>query len=92
MYLKPLLIRVALCCLLLGYMMAIIACLCFSSAKLSVPDIVCVLKCNSARVLFEEFLELKLRLLGGHLWSEGYAGRTAGPVPNWNREEYINRS
>jgi len=41
------------------------------------PEIVRVLKCNSARLLFEEFLELKLRLWGGHLWSEGYSVRTA---------------
>jgi len=25
------------------------------------------------------------------LWSEGYAVRTAGAVPSWKIEEYINR-
>ena len=51
-----------------------------------------VLKCNSARLLFEEFSEIKLRLWGGHLWSEGYAVRTAGVVTSAKIEEYINRS
>jgi putative transposase len=56
-----------------------------------IPEIVRVLKCNSAKLLFEEFLELKLRLWGGHLWSEGYAVRTAGIVTSAKIEEYINR-
>jgi putative transposase len=41
--------------------------------KMCIADMVRVFKCNSARVLFVEFLQLKLRLWGGHLWSEGYA-------------------
>ena len=47
----------------------------FVSVKPSVfvASVVCVLKCVSAKLLFEEFLQLKLRLWGGHLWSEGYA-------------------
>jgi putative transposase len=56
-----------------------------------IPEIVRVSKCNSAKLLFEEFLELKLRLWGGHLWSEGYAVRTAGIVTSAKIEEYINR-
>jgi putative transposase len=48
--------------------------------KLGIPELVRVLKCNSARLLFEEFVEIRLRLWGGHLWSEGYAVRTAGIV------------
>ena len=59
--------------------------------KLCIPEMVRVLKCNSARLLFEEFAELKLRLWGGHLWSEGYAVRTAGIVTSAKIEEYINR-
>ena len=50
-----------------------------------------VFKCVSAKLLFEEFPKLKLRLWGGHLWSEGYAVRTAGVVPSGKIEEYINR-
>ena len=60
--------------------------------KVCIPDIVCVLKCNSAKILFEEFPVLKEKLWGGHLWSEGYAVRTAGVVTSAKIEEYINRS
>jgi putative transposase len=60
--------------------------------KVCVSDMVCVLKCNSARILFLEFPELRLHLWGGHLWSEGYAVRTAGVVTSAKIEEYINRS
>jgi putative transposase len=65
----------------------------FVSAKprVCIPEMVRVLKCNSARVLFEEFPLIKLKLWGGHLWSDGYAVRTAGSVPSWKIEEYINR-
>ena len=63
----------------------------------SVPPSVCVasvvrvLKSVSAKLLFEEFVQLKLRLWGGHLWSEGYAVRTAGDVTSAKIEDYINR-
>jgi putative transposase len=60
--------------------------------RVFIPDIVAVLKCNSARLLFEEFVEIRLRFWGGHLWSEGYAVRTAGVVTSAKIEEYINRS
>jgi putative transposase len=59
--------------------------------KLGIPEIVRVLKCNSARLLFEEFVEIRLRFWGGHLWSEGYAVRTAGSMVSATIEEYINR-
>ena len=64
----------------------------FVSAKLVVriPDVVAVLKSNSVRLLFDEFSAIKLRLWGGHLWSEGYAVRTAGVVTSVKIEEYIN--
>ena len=61
-------------------------------SKMSIPAMVSVFKCVSAKLLFEEFAQLKLRLWGGHLWSEGYAVRTAGSVPGWKIEEYINRA
>jgi REP element-mobilizing transposase RayT len=41
--------------------------------KVCIFDVVCVFKCNSARLLFAEFAQLKLHLWGGHLWSERYA-------------------
>jgi len=62
-----------------------------ASPKVCITDMVRVLKCNSAKVLFEEFPQLKLRLWAGHLWSEGYAVRTAGVVTSAKIEEYINR-
>ena len=60
--------------------------------KVCIPKMVSVLKCVSAKVLFEEFPQIKLQLWGGHLWSEGYAVRTAGVVTSAKIEEYINRS
>ena len=65
----------------------------FVSAKpmVCISDIVAVLKSNSARLLFDEFPQIRLRLWGGHLWSEGYAVRTAGVVTSAKIEEYINR-
>ena len=59
--------------------------------KVSISEIVCVFKCVSARVLFEGFASIKLRLWGGHLWSDGYAVRTAGIVTSEKIEQYINR-
>ena len=65
----------------------------FVSAPPSVciPEMVRVLKCVSAQLLFEEFAQLKLWLWGGHLWSDGYAVRTAGVVTSEKIEQYINR-
>ena len=59
--------------------------------KVSIPGLMRVFKCMSAKVLFEEFPEVKRQLWGGHLWSEGYAVRTAGDVTGVKIEEYINR-
>ena len=60
--------------------------------KLCIPEMVSVLKCNPAKILFEEFPMLKEKLWGGHLWSVGYAIRTVGVVTSAKIEEYINRS
>ena len=59
--------------------------------KVCIPEMVRVLKCNSAKVLFLEFPLIRKQLWGGHLWSEGYAVRTAGVVTSVKIEEYINR-
>ena len=59
--------------------------------KVCVPEMVRVFKCVSAQLLFEEFPEIKLKLWGGHLWSEGYAVRTAGVVTSAMIEEYIKK-
>ena len=65
----------------------------FVSAKprVCIPEMARVFKCNSAKVLFEEFPTVKLGLWGGYLWSDGYAVRTAGLVTSEKIEQYINR-
>ena len=60
--------------------------------KVCVPEMVRVFKCVSAKMLFDEFPEIREQLWGGHLWSEGYAIRTAGNVTSAKIEEYINRT
>jgi putative transposase len=60
--------------------------------KVCVPEMVRVFKCVSAKMLFDEFPEIKAKLWGGHLWSEGYAIRTASVVTSAKIEEYINRT
>ena len=62
-----------------------------ASPKVCISEMVRLLKCNSAKVLFEEFPSIKGQLWGGHLWSEGYAVRTAGVVTSEKIEHYINR-
>jgi len=59
--------------------------------KVCIPEIVRVFKCVSVQLLFNEFPQLKLRLWGGHLRSDGYAIRTAGVVTSEKIEKYINR-
>ena len=65
----------------------------FVSAQPSVciAELVRVLKCGSAKALFEEFSAVRLQLWGGLLWSEGYAVRTAGVVTSEKIEACINR-
>jgi putative transposase len=60
--------------------------------KVCVPEMVRVFKCVSAKTLFDEFPMIRKQLWGGHLWSEGYAIRTAGVVTSAKIEEYINRT
>jgi REP element-mobilizing transposase RayT len=42
-------------------------------SRIGISVMVCLFKCNSVKELFLEFLQLKLCLWGGLLWSEGYA-------------------
>ena len=42
-----------------------------------IPDMVRVLKCNSAKVLLLGFPLIRKQLWGGHLWSDGYALRSS---------------
>ena len=60
--------------------------------KLCISGMVCVLKCNFARLLFEEFAEFRLRFWGGYLWFEGYVVRTLGVVAGVKIDEYINKN
>ena len=59
--------------------------------KVCIPEMVRVFKCVSAQLLFKEFPQIKKQLWGGHLWSDGYAVRTAGVVTCEKIEQYINR-
>jgi putative transposase len=63
-----------------------------ASPKVCVPELVRILKCVFASLLFEEFLHIRRQLWGGHLWPEGYAVRTAGVVTSSKIEKYLNRS
>jgi len=54
-------------------------------------DVVCVLKCNSVCLLFLEFLQIKLYLWKGYLWSLEYTVRTVGAVITVKIDAYINR-
>jgi putative transposase len=60
--------------------------------KVRISDVVCVLKSNSARLLFLEFPQIKKHLCGGHSWSQRYAVRTAGYEKKKKIEDYINRT
>lgn len=60
--------------------------------RVSIPEMIRVFKCITAKLLFTEFPEIKKQLWGGHLWSEGYAVRTAGNVTSTKIEEYINKT
>lgn len=60
--------------------------------RVSIPEMARVFKCISAKVLFDEFPMIKEHLWGGHLWSEGYAIRTAGVVTSAKIEEHLNRT
>lgn len=46
--------------------------------KLSIGDVVRIIKSISARELFREFPRLKKKLWSGELWEDGYFARTVG--------------
>jgi len=58
----------------------------------SVSELIRLLKCNSARRLFEEYPDLKSRLWGGHLWSRGKFYRSIGQVNAETIKRYIEQS
>jgi len=49
--------------LVLGRMMVITSMSCFCSAKVVIPVVVRVLKCNSTKLMFEEFSLIKMSTL-----------------------------
>jgi len=58
-------------------------------AKLSVSDLVKRLKDRSAKILLEEFAELKRRYYGGHLWGIGYGAWSTGNITDELIQEYL---
>lgn len=57
--------------------------------KLSVSDLVKRLKGRSARILLEEFGELRKRYWGGHLWSIGYGAWSTGNITDEMIQQYL---
>ena len=57
--------------------------------SLSVSRLVQQLKGKTARVLMQEYKELKKRYWGQHLWSVGYFCRSVGTVTENIIKEYI---
>ena len=58
----------------------------------SVSDVIRLLKCNSARCLFNEYPELKRKLWRQSLWSRGKFYRSIGQVNAETIKRYIEQS
>lgn len=57
--------------------------------KLSVSEMVKRLKGRSARILLEEFGELRKRYWGGHLWGIGYGAWSSGNITDELIQAYL---
>ena len=57
--------------------------------KLSVSDLVKRLKGRSARLMLDEFSELKKRYWGQHLWGIGYGAWSSGNITDEMIESYL---
>ncbi len=57
--------------------------------KISVSDIVKRLKGRSARMLLDEFGELRKRYWGGHFWGIGYGAWSSGNITDEMIQEYL---
>ena len=57
--------------------------------KLSISDIVKRLKGRSAKLLLEEYSELKKRYWGGHLWGIGYGAWSTGNITDEMLQQYL---
>lgn len=58
-------------------------------SKLSVSDLVRRLKGRSAKLLLEEFSELRRRYYGGHFWGIGYGVWSTGNITDEMIQEYL---
>lgn len=58
-------------------------------AKLSVSDMVKRLKGRSAKLLMEEFNELRRRYYGGHFWGIGYGAWSSGNITDEMIQQYL---
>ena len=58
--------------------------------KLSISDLVKRLKGRSARLMLDEFSELKRRYWGQHLWGIGYGAWSTGNITDEMVQEYLN--
>jgi putative transposase len=57
--------------------------------KVSVSDLVKRLKGRSARLMLDEFSELKRRYWGQHLWGIGYGAWSTGNITDEMVQEYL---
>ncbi len=57
--------------------------------KISVSDLVKRLKGRSARLMLDEFSELKKRYWGQHLWGIGYGAWSSGNITDEMIESYL---
>lgn len=58
-------------------------------AKLSISDLVKRLKGRSAKMLLQEFGELRRRYYGGHLWGIGYGAWSTGNITDEMIQAYL---
>lgn len=59
------------------------------SPKLSISDLVRRLKGRSAKLLLDEFSELRRRYYGGHFWGIGYGAWSTGNITDEMVQEYL---
>ena len=57
--------------------------------KLSISDMLKRLKGRSAKLLLEEYSELKKRYWGGHLWGIGYGVWSTGTITDEMIQQYL---
>ncbi len=58
--------------------------------KVSISDLVKRLKGRSARLMLDEFSELKRRYWGQHLWGIGYGAWSTGNITDAMVQDYLN--